>query len=135
MQTVNKLYWRKMEVNTNVCFNNSLVIVDHVRLLIWAMLFEKQRAKEKSYVYKVLEKLVVVPTLRSVINTVYRDYQLCDISFMTPRHLQDCKERTLQELRYHITSAKAKGEERCFVLLPTENAHSAWSPYWGNIWF
>ena len=42
--------------------------------------------------------------------------------FMTPRKLQYHKESILKELRFHITSGKVTGEERCFISLPTENA-------------
>ena len=56
--------------------------------------------------------------------TVYSDYQVRNAPLMTKRQFKNCKEKKLNELRKEIIVGGANVEEYCFVVLPTESAHS-----------
>ena len=56
--------------------------------------------------------------------TVYSNCQVCDAALMTKRQLRDLKEERLSQLRKEIAVGRAAVEEYCFIVLPTENAHS-----------
>ena len=69
IQSINKLYWRKTEGNTTVCFSNSPFTVDREVVLDcqYGPHYWKDKEPKNSYVYRDPERLVAMPTSRSII--------------------------------------------------------------------
>ena len=77
---MHKLHWRKAERNTTVLDS------------VWATLLERPRAEKA-----VMTRDPDHAHIKICYYTVYRDYQLHNVSFMTPRKLRDHKERILKD--------------------------------------
>ena len=128
LQSMNKLYWRKAEGNTTVCFSDSPFMVNREVVMdcqYGVHYWKDKEPKKKQLRLQRTRKIGCNAHIKIRYYTVYKEYQLHNVSGMTSRQLRDHKEKVLQELRSCITSGKVTGEEWCFISLPTENAHCA----------
>ena len=93
IQNINKLYWRKTEGNTTVCFSNSPFTVDCEIVLDcqYEPHYWKDKEPQKQLCLQRSRNIGCHAHIKIHYYTVYRDYQLCSVSFMTPRKLQDHK--------------------------------------------
>ena len=123
-----KLYWRKTEGGKEICFDNTPFSVD--REVIMDCQYGPHYWKDKETKMKRLQlqgsrKLGCHAHIKIRYYTVYSDYQVCNTALMTKRQLRDCKENKLSQLRKEIGAGRVTAEEYCFIVLPTESAHSS----------
>lgn len=115
-----------MEGNTDVSFDDSPFTVDREVVLhcqYGPHYWQKTETAKKQLRLQSTRKIGCCAHIKIRYYTVYRKYQLNNVSSMASRELRDYRERTLKELRCHIASGLAKGEEWCFVSLPSRDAH------------
>ena len=121
------MYWRKTEGGKEICFDNTPFSVD--REVIMECQYGPHYWKDRETKMKRLQlqgsrKLGCQAYIKVRYYTVYSNYQVCDAALMTKRQLRDLKEEKLSQLRKEIAAGRAAVEEYCFIVLPTENAHS-----------
>ena len=128
MQSTKKLYWTKTVGNTTACFSDSPFMINREVVMdcqYGPHYWKDKEPKKKQLRLQKTRKIGCHAHIKICYYTVYKEFQLQNVSVMTPRQLRDHKEAILKELRSCITSGKVIGEEWCFISLPTENAHCA----------
>ena len=121
------MYWRKTEGHTDVSFDDSPFTVNREVVLdcqYGPHYWQNKETKKRQLRLQSSRKIGCGAHIKIRYYTVYRKFQLNNVSSMASRELRDYKERTLQELRHCIASGIAEGEEWCFVSLPSVDAHS-----------
>ena len=112
-----------------MCFDNSPFTVDREVLLdcqYGPQYWKEKEKKNKQLRLQSSRKKGCCAHIKLRYYTVYKEFQLCDTvtSMMNSRQLRNKKEKALKDLRGQIVAGKVKGEEYCYVSLPTLKAHT-----------